>query len=282
VRYSISVPNFGELADPRLHTEIAREAERAGWDGYFVWDHLLVWNGNVVADPWSILTAVALGTERIRLGPMLVPLPRRRPWQVVRQIVTLDRLSGGRAILGAGLGFPPHEEFEVFGEPSDAKARAAILDEGLEVVAGLMTGEPFSFAGEHVTIDDVTFAPVPVQRPRVPIWIGGAWPRRAPFRRAARWDGVVPILLDDGGEQIEVTVEAQRAVVAYTLEHRAGDGPFDVVFTGPLPDDDAQALERADELASFGVTWWQTSVDHPEQSLAHLRERILAGPPGRG
>ncbi|MGZ8567633.1 MAG: LLM class flavin-dependent oxidoreductase, partial [Actinomycetota bacterium] len=168
MRFSISLPNFGELADSRLHAAMARDAEQAGWDGYFVWDHLLVWNGNVVADPWTILAAVALATERIRLGPMLTPLPRRRPWQVVRQIVTLDHLSDGRAIFGAGLGYPPHEEFEVFGEPSDATTRAAILDEGLEVVAGLMTGEPLTFDGDHFHLDDVGFAPRPVQRPRVP------------------------------------------------------------------------------------------------------------------
>ncbi|HET7929512.1 MAG TPA: LLM class flavin-dependent oxidoreductase [Actinomycetota bacterium] len=281
MRYSISLPNFGDLADPRLHAGIAREAEDAGWDGYFVWDHLLVWNGNVVADPWAILTAVALATERLRLGPMLVPLPRRRPWNVVRQIVTLDHLSGGRAVLGAGLGFPPHEEFEVFGEPSDAKVRAALLDEGLEVVAGLMTGEPLSFRGEHVRIDDVTFAPPPVQRPRVPIWIGGAWPRRAPFRRAARWDGVVPIALDEDGEEILPTVDDQRAILAYTLEHRISDRPFDAVFTGWMPDDPAEGADAAAELASFGVTWWQTSIGWPEESLGEFRERIRRGPPGR-
>jgi alkanesulfonate monooxygenase SsuD/methylene tetrahydromethanopterin reductase-like flavin-dependent oxidoreductase (luciferase family) len=280
VRFSISLPNFGELADPRLHAAMARDAEEAGWDGYFVWDHLLVWNGNVVADPWTILAAVALATERIRLGPMLTPLPRRRPWQVVRQIVTLDHLSDGRAIFGAGLGYPPHEEFEVFGEPSDATTRAAILDEGLEVVAGLMTGEPFTFDGDHFHLDGVGFAPRPVQRPRVPIWIGGAWPRRAPFRRAARFDGVVPIRLDDGGEEILPTVDDMRAILAYTGEHRTGDGPFDAVFTGFMPDDDAQAAETAAELSSFGVTWWQTSIG-PDEDLASFRDLIRRGPPGR-
>ena len=281
MKYSLSLPNFGGLADPRLHADLAREAEDAGWDAYFVWDHLLYENGNVVSDPWTILAAVALATERVRLGPMLVPLPRRRPWQVVRQIVTLDHLSGGRAVLGAGLGWPPHEEFEVFGEPGDAKIRAASLDEGLEVVAGLMTGEPFTFQGELFRIDDVTFAPRPIQRPRVPIWIGGAWPRRAPFRRAARWDGVVPIRLDDGGEEILPTVDDQRAILAYTLEHRSAAGPFDAVFTGFMPDDPAEGADTAAELTSFGVTWWQISIGWPDESVEAFRALIRRGPPGR-
>ncbi len=216
MRYAISVPNFGDQADPGWTIGLACDAEAAGWDAFFLWDHVLAWNGNEVADPWTLLAAIAVSTERVRLGTMVTPLPRRRPWQVVRQIVTLDHLSRGRAVLGVGLGYPPHEEFEMFGEPGDARARAELLDEGLEVVDGLMRGGSFSFAGRHFRIDDVAFAPTPVQRPRVPIWVAGAWPHRRPFRRAARFDGVVPIALAADGEEIPIDVPTMREVVAYT------------------------------------------------------------------
>jgi alkanesulfonate monooxygenase SsuD/methylene tetrahydromethanopterin reductase-like flavin-dependent oxidoreductase (luciferase family) len=278
VRYAISVPNFGDQADPAWTIGLAREAEAAGWDAFFLWDHLLAWNGNVVADPWTLLAAVAVSTERVRLGTMVTPLPRRRPWQVVRQIVTLDHLSRGRAVLGVGLGYPPHEEFEVFGEPGDARTRAELLDEGLEVVDGLMRGGAFSHAGRHFRIDDVAFAPTPVQRPRVPIWVAGAWPHRRPFRRAARFDGVVPIALAAGGEEVPIDVPTMREVVAYTDGLRTGDAPFDRIFTGILPDDPAEALAMEAELASFGVTWWQVSPAMGEDR-DEVRAWIRRGPP---
>jgi alkanesulfonate monooxygenase SsuD/methylene tetrahydromethanopterin reductase-like flavin-dependent oxidoreductase (luciferase family) len=279
MRHALSMPNFGPFQQVRLVAEIARDAEEAGWDGVFVWDHVLGWNGNEVADPWTVLTAVALATQRVRLGPMVTPLPRRRPWQVVRQVVTLDHLSGGRAVLGVGLGFPPHEEFGVFGEPEDAATRAAILDEGLDVVTGLQTGEAFTHDGAHFQLQDVLFAPRPVQRPRVSIWVAGSWPHRAPFRRAARWDGVVPIM---AGEQMLPTIEDMRAIVAYTLEHRSADAPFDAVYTGFMPPDVDEARGQSAELASFGVTWWQVSPGWPEESVEAFRDRVRAGPPRGG
>jgi alkanesulfonate monooxygenase SsuD/methylene tetrahydromethanopterin reductase-like flavin-dependent oxidoreductase (luciferase family) len=280
VRYAISVPNFGDFADPGWTLSLAREAESAGWDAFFLWDHLLAWNGNVVADPWTLLAAIAVSTERIRVGTMVTPLPRRRPWQVARQVVTLDRLSGGRAVLGVGLGFPPREEFERFGESGDTRVRAEMLDEGLEIVAGLMGGGPLTHEGRHFHLDDVTFAPLPEQRPRVPIWVAGAWPNRAPFRRAARFDGVVPIALVDG-QEVPIDVPTMRAVVDFTDRCRRGEGPFDRVFTGILPDDPVEARTMADQLASFGVTWWQVS---PE--MGQTREEVSAwirrGPPTAG
>ncbi|HEX6844029.1 MAG TPA: LLM class flavin-dependent oxidoreductase [Actinomycetota bacterium] len=279
MRFALSLPNFGDLQDPRLVADIARDAEDAGWHGVFVWDHLYAWPGNEVGDPWTIMAAVALATERVRVGPMVTPLPRRRPWQVVRQIVTLDRLSRGRAVLGVALGYPPHEEFGVFGEPEDARTRAAILDEGLDIVAGLQTGEPFAFRGEHFRLEEVVFAPRPVQRPRVPIWVGGSWPNRAPFRRAARWDGVIPIMArDEEGNEPLPSVDDMRAALAYTREHRTDDAPFDAVFTGHLPLDRTEGRAVAEELGSFGVTWWQISPGFGEP-LEAFRELVRSGPP---
>jgi alkanesulfonate monooxygenase SsuD/methylene tetrahydromethanopterin reductase-like flavin-dependent oxidoreductase (luciferase family) len=278
VRYALSVPNFGDFANPRLTASLARDAEEARWDAFFLWDHLLLRNGNVVGDPWTILTAVALSTERIRLGTMVTPLPRRRPWQVVRQVVTLDHLSNGRAVLGVGLGYPPREEYELFGEQSDDKHRGELLDEALDVVAGLMSGEPFSFEGKHFTIRGVEFAPRPVQRPRIPIWVGGAWPSRPPFRRAARFDGVVPIEIAEKGEEIFVTVDHMREIVAFVEAHRVGDDPFDFVFTGYLPNDAHEAADVAAELESFGVTWWQVSPA-PDEGVDDFLEWLRIGPP---
>src|SRR5215470_19306464 len=153
MHYGIYLPNFGEYGDPRLLAELAHEAEAAGWEGCFLWDHIHRWHGQEpFADPWIALTAMALRTERLRLGPLVTPLARRRPWKLARETVTLDRLSGGRLTLGVGLGAPPREEFEQFGEDGDDKVRAKKLDESLEILTGLWSGEPFGYLGEYYTI----------------------------------------------------------------------------------------------------------------------------------
>ncbi|HEV3012041.1 MAG TPA: LLM class flavin-dependent oxidoreductase, partial [Actinomycetota bacterium] len=178
MRYAVNVPNFEEYSDVRTVAALAADAEAAGWDGFFVWDHLAfvkAWRLRI-ADPWMLLTGVALATERLRLGPMVTPLARRRPWKVARETVTLDRLSGGRLVLGVGLGEPPEDEYGTFGEPTDPVVRAAMLDEGLEVLTRLWSGETVSFQGRHYRVDQVAFQPTPVQRPRIPIWVAGAWP----------------------------------------------------------------------------------------------------------
>ena len=141
MKYAIDIPNFGDFADPRLTAEVARDAEAAGWDAVWVWDHIQRDEGVPYADPWILLTAIALATTQIRLGPMVMPLPRRRPWLVAREAVTLDHLSGGRFTLGVGIGNPINE-FTDFGEETDLRIRAAMLDEGLAVLEGLWTGDP--------------------------------------------------------------------------------------------------------------------------------------------
>jgi alkanesulfonate monooxygenase SsuD/methylene tetrahydromethanopterin reductase-like flavin-dependent oxidoreductase (luciferase family) len=201
MRYAVNVPNFEDYSDVRTVAALAADAEAAGWDGFFVWDHLAfvkAWRLRI-ADPWVLLTGVALATERLRLGPMVTPLPRRRPWKLARETVTLDRLSGGRLVLGVGLGEPPEDEYGSFGEPTDPVVRAAMLDEGLEVLTRLWSGETVSFAGRHYRVDEVAFRPTPVQRPRIPIWVAGAWPRPGPLRRAARFDGSCPLKVGPDG-----------------------------------------------------------------------------------
>ncbi|MGH3827284.1 MAG: LLM class flavin-dependent oxidoreductase, partial [Pseudonocardiaceae bacterium] len=189
---AIGVPNVGEYGDPRLIADLARAAEQAGWDGLFLWDHVLYWQPSwPLVDPWIALSAAAMATERIRLGVLMTAVARRRPWILARQTASLDHLSGGRLIMGAALG-SMREEYAAFGEDADLRLRATLLDEGLEIIVGLWSGEPFRFAGQHLQVNDAVMRPMPAQRPRIPIWVGGAWPHRGPFRRAARWDGMMP------------------------------------------------------------------------------------------
>jgi len=281
MRFGISIPNFGDYFHPRTLAALARDAEQAGWDGFFLWDHMLFWPGfrEPVADPWVALAAVASSTERIRLGPLVTPIPRRRPWKLARETVTLDHLSNGRLILGVGLGFPPDAEFAFFGEEPDERVRAAKLDEGLAVLTGLWGGEPFSFDGEHFHLAEMSFLPRPVQSPRIPIWVAGMWPNHAPFRRAARWDGVAPILRDQGPEN-SLTPAQIAEIVAYVVVHRTTSDPFDVVLGGTTPGGDhAQGRDIVAPYADAGLTWWIEGIHSLRGSLDEMQTRIRQGPP---
>jgi alkanesulfonate monooxygenase SsuD/methylene tetrahydromethanopterin reductase-like flavin-dependent oxidoreductase (luciferase family) len=282
MRYAVNVPNFEDYGDVRTVAALAADAEAAGWDGFFVWDHLAfvkAWRLRI-ADPWLLLAGVALATERLRLGPMVTPLARRRPWKVARETVTLDRLSGGRLVLGVGLGEPGEDEFGSFGEPTDPKVRAAMLDEGLEVLTRLWSGETVSFSGRHYRVDEVAFQPTPAQQPRIPIWVAGAWPRRGPLRRAARFDGSAPLKLDHRGELVPLDAEDARGLLAAVGELRRQEGPFDLLVGGISPEDPAAARDRLAELAEAGVTWWQETVDPRQTDLDAFRRRVRQGPPG--
>jgi alkanesulfonate monooxygenase SsuD/methylene tetrahydromethanopterin reductase-like flavin-dependent oxidoreductase (luciferase family) len=283
MRYAVNVPNFEDYGDARTVAGLATDAEAAGWDGFFVWDHLAfvkAWRLRI-ADPWVLLTAVALATERLRLGPMVTPLPRRRPWKLARETVTLDRLSGGRLVLGVGLGEPPEDEYGSFGEPTDPVVRAAMLDEGLEVLTRLWSGETVSFQGRHYRVDQVAFQPTPVQRPRIPIWVAGAWPRPGPLRRAARFDGSCPLKVDATGELATLEPDELRQLLAVVRRHRADPAaPFDVLLGGTTPPDSAAARAMLEPLAEAGMTWWQETVDPRQTDLATFRRRVRQGPPG--
>lgn len=281
MRFGLSLPNVGIYADARALADLARVAEAASWDGVFLWDSL---HGDPahripIVDPWIALTAIALATECIQLGPMVTPVARRRPWVLARQAATLDHLSGGRLVLGVGLGDPAAGEYGAFGEPTDARTRAAMLDEGLAVLVGLWSGEPFSFAGAHYSVREATFRPPPLQWPRIPIWVGGWWPRQGPMRRAARWDGAFPGKLA-GGEVGMLTPAEVRAIAAFIGEHRAGEGPFDLVIAGTTPGDDPnRAAAVAAAYVEAGATWWVESFGEAATSLDGVRERIRQGPP---
>jgi alkanesulfonate monooxygenase SsuD/methylene tetrahydromethanopterin reductase-like flavin-dependent oxidoreductase (luciferase family) len=287
MRYGINLPPFEDFADAAALAELARKAEAAGWDGFFIWDHVVFdpsWYP--IADPWVALTAVALKTSTIHFGTMITPLARRRPWQLARQTATLDRLSGGRLILGVGLGDPVQWDFGFFGEETDARLRAQRLDEGLAVLTGLWSGEPFAYEGNHYRLQEMRFRPTPLQTPRIPIWVAGWWPHKPPLRRAARWDGVVPGKLD-----AVLTPEEVREIVAYVAAHRAGDAPFEVVVSGTTPGaDPAAGAATVAPLAQAGATWWIEVVDPwsfgwkweepwTAEASAKMRERVGQGPP---
>jgi alkanesulfonate monooxygenase SsuD/methylene tetrahydromethanopterin reductase-like flavin-dependent oxidoreductase (luciferase family) len=279
MKYAVEVPNFGRWADPHAVVALARDAEDAGWDGFAIWDHLLAWDGNEVADPWVALAAVAAATERVTVMTMVTPLPRRTPWKLARECVTLDHLSGGRFVLGVGLGWPTDPEYTRFGGPTGLRTRADMLDEGLAVLRGLWSGERFVHEGAHYRVGPVQFLPTPVRPDGIPIWVAGMWPHRRPFRRAARYDGVAPIVVDDTGEFVPMTPETLTAIVAYVTQHRPNEASYEVAPGGcALAGPDRGAAVTA-EMASAGATWWRENwvpgtIDFDEW-LARLRD----GPP---
>ena len=286
MRFAVDIPNFGDFADPRMVADLARRAEDAGWDGLFVWDHVTHRKElrRTIADPWVLLTAAALATRTIRLGTMVTPVARRRVPKLAREVTTLDRLTGGRMILGAGLGSPIADEFGSFGETTDEKELAARLDEGLEALNLLWSGEPVTFHGDHVRIEDVVFLPTPVQRPRVPIWVGGVWPARRPMRRAARWDGAAPILLSDGGgpppQPDAATVRAIRAFLAGCRTAAGFDEePFNLVMSGTTPAGPAAAADLTGSLGQAGATWWAECLWEDLESAGPMIRRTEQGPP---
>jgi len=285
MRYLVEVPNIGEFAAPEVFAEVARRAEEARWDGLLVWDHVagekgLDWE---IADPWILLTAAALATSQIRLGTAITPVARRRPSKLAREVTTLDRLTGGRMILGAGLGTPVAGEYGSFGDTTDTRVLAERLDESLHALDLLWSGEPVTYRGNQVTLDDVQFLPAPVQRPRVPVWVGGMWPNKAPMRRAARWDGAIPAMKDFASGRPPGGSEA-RELILFLRACRAENGlahePFDIALGGVSPAGPA-GRDLAGPLADLGVTWWVERVlwgDDMGRAEPVMR-RIEQGPP---
>jgi len=233
MHYGFIIPK----GDPYAVANLAREAEEAGWDGVFYFDGIYVGEGMEIYDPWVVMAAMAMRTERVRLGAILTPPARRRPWKLARETATLDHLSDGRLVLSVGLGALDEGGFGKVGEPTDRKTRAELLDESLRILTGLWSGEPFSYVGEHYQLEEMTFLPSPVQRPRIPIWVVGAWPSKKSMNRAMRYDGLLAYTTRG-----EVAHEDIRAMRAYVEEHRVGMDreavPFDIVWEGQTPGDD--------------------------------------------
>jgi alkanesulfonate monooxygenase SsuD/methylene tetrahydromethanopterin reductase-like flavin-dependent oxidoreductase (luciferase family) len=247
---AIFVAPFDELADPRLLAELAADTEAAGFDGFFLWDHIIYSAPTShVLDPWIAMAAIAMTTERVRIGPLVTPLSRRRPHKLARETATLDVLSGGRLVLGVGLGSDRHGELSPFGEIEDGRERAALLDDGIDRLQHYWDG---------------AFLPRPVQQPRIPLWAAARWPNRRPVRRAARLDGLFPVELPGPDALAELRDEL--------AELRGPDaGPFDLVVTNK-PGTDPQPWAEA------GATWSLTGFG-AQPRLADVRAAIAEGPP---
>jgi alkanesulfonate monooxygenase SsuD/methylene tetrahydromethanopterin reductase-like flavin-dependent oxidoreductase (luciferase family) len=277
MKYALYLPNFGAEHSARGLADLAREAEDCGWDGFFLWDHVIAGaeGGVPMLDVWVTLAAMAMATEHIRLGATVTPVPRRRPWKLARETVTLDHLSGGRLTLGVGLGVA--EDYEPFGEAYETKAVAARLDEGLEILAGLWRGEPFEHRGQAYQVQKVTFRPPSLQQPRIPVWVGGWWPNKAPFRRAARWDGVIP--LKSSGDNL-LTPEEVVELREFIASQRTSADPFDVaIIQWTDPSDPKGSAEKVSAYARAGTTWWLEGLYMQRNSMEELRRRIRVGPP---
>src|SRR5579884_3202160 len=288
MRYGVYVPNFGPYGDARVLAELAYEAEEAGWDGFFLWDQVskttLTPTFDAMVDPWIALSAIALRTRTIRLGTLVTPLPRRRPWMVARETVSLDHLSQGRLIFGVGAG-GGYFDFEALGEASDAKTLATRLDEGLEVLMGLWSGEPYHYEGSAYHIKEAQFLPRPLQSPRIPVWVAAVWPAKAPLRRAARFDGVIPI-----GRDLPLTAmltpQQMQEIVHYVASQPRYTPTFEIVHMGITAGiDENHDQEVVAAYRQVGVTWWAEKI-LPELwgtwtnwPIDAMRTRIRRGPP---
>jgi alkanesulfonate monooxygenase SsuD/methylene tetrahydromethanopterin reductase-like flavin-dependent oxidoreductase (luciferase family) len=272
--------NYGFVlphGDARTAADLAQTAEQAGWDGFFVWEP--VWG----IDAWVTLTAAAMVTERIRLGTMLSPVSRMRPWKLAGEAATLDNLSGGRVIISVGLG-AIDTGFAAFGEETDRRTRAELLDEGLDIMTGLWQGQPFRYKGKHYRIEPCDFMPppAPIQQPRIPIWVVGAWPRPKSMQRVLNYDGLLPMVFDDAGQAKQAVAADVREMAAYIDEHRTHTTPFDIVVEGVTPGDVPEAAASiVRNWAEAGATWWIESMwgDNAMPAADAIRRRVELGPP---
>lgn len=262
--------------------DMAELAEASGWDGVFYWDGICI-DGigtTPVFDPWVMLGAMALRTHRVRIGAIVTPLSRRRPWKVARETVTVDHLSQGRLILAVGLGALDDGGFGKVGEVTDKKVRAELLDESLTIISGLWSGEPFSFTGKHYTVGEMAFQPPPIQSPRIPIWVVGAWPRQRSLQRAFRWDGILPQALTDDGQNRPVIPADITAIRDAAQSARNGLPPLAIPVEGQTRGNDAEGDRSIVEpFRLAGATWWLESRWNAMDQPDIVRDRIALGPP---
>jgi alkanesulfonate monooxygenase SsuD/methylene tetrahydromethanopterin reductase-like flavin-dependent oxidoreductase (luciferase family) len=282
MQYALNLPNGGDWSDPTRLGELAHLAEESGWDGVFLEDYI-VWQSEQnmpTYDPWISLAAMAMKTKRVRLGTNVTPLARRRPWKVAREAVTLDYLSNGRIILGVGLGDTGESvgsdvSFTHFGEVTDAKRRAQMLDEALDVIVGLWSGEPFHYDGEYFPVKEVKFLPRPIQIPRIPIWVGGGWPLKGPTQRAARWDGSRLYKHQAGS----MTPDDIRALQAFVKQERGSLEEYDIVVsTNRQNGNGEEGRAYVSSLAEAGATWCAEYLPPNIGDLATVHAHIARGP----
>jgi alkanesulfonate monooxygenase SsuD/methylene tetrahydromethanopterin reductase-like flavin-dependent oxidoreductase (luciferase family) len=269
MHYGIEVVPFGDFSDPRNIIHLAQRAETSGWEGLWIWDHMLIPYG--AGDPWVTLAAVAATTRSIKLCVGVSPLPRYRPHLLARTLASLDLLSQGRVIFSTGLGIAP--DFVPFGEAGDDKTRAAMLDEGLDLLAGYLSGEETSLQGKYYTANNVRLVPSALQKPRLPVWIGGN--SQAAMRRAARWDGWIMGTVDEKSN-ITKTPDQIATQVGYICQHRTAATPFDIAVDGVSKAGESGLVR---EYEQAGATWWFEIIHQLRGTQEELEQRIQAGPP---
>ena len=278
MRYGFILPSGDVWTIP----EMAAEAEAAGWDGVFVPDCISIDTPNFPPgpsyDPWILLALMAVRTKRVLLGPMLAALPRRRPWKLARETMTLDHLSAGRLVLPVGLGAAADDAgFFKVGEEMTTRGRAQLMDECLEILKGAWSGEAFSHDGEYYHVQPMKLLPPSLQQPRIPIWVVGAWPRQKSMQRVLRWDGIIPQKMDGGAQPM--TPDDIRAIKAYVQANRQLSTPFDIIWEGETPGEDlTHAAAVVGPWRDVGVTWWMETRWNAT-SLEQVRQRVRQGPP---
>lgn len=279
MHYGFIIPG----GDTQTIPELTVEAEAAGWDGVFIPDCISIETKSVPPgpwyDPWVLLAAMAVRTKRVRIGTMLTPVSRRRPWKLARETMTLDHLSNGRLILPIGLGAAEDDAgFYKVGEEMSLSVRAKMLDECIDILTGLWSGQPLSYSGEHYSIQGMTLLPPPVQLPRIPIWVVGVWPRMKSMRRVLRCDGIMPTKKDEsGGTMTLVDIQAMKSFID---EHRTLTTPFDIVMEGETPGNDPeQAVSIVHPWSEVGATWWLESMWGEHVKPDDVQRRIQQGPP---
>jgi alkanesulfonate monooxygenase SsuD/methylene tetrahydromethanopterin reductase-like flavin-dependent oxidoreductase (luciferase family) len=277
VKHGIFLPPFGDLADSRRVARLAADAEQAGWDGFYLWDHMLALPGMAVAEAWTTLAAIAAASSRIKLGALVTPLTRRRPWVLARQIATLDQLCGGRLVVGIGLGDDGWREFSAFGEETAPRVRGELLDESLEILQELLTGNALLHAGRHYAIDSPPLLPTPVQDP-VPIWAAVRWPNRKPLARAARLQGCFPIFADSGDRPAPPSADKLMQLQA-ELTGLGAARSLDIAVRCALhrlPGEERVAAAAG--LSDAGATWLLEAFA-PGQDAAAVEAYVRSGPP---
>ena len=292
MRYAVYAPTINDFCDPNRLVDLAVTAEAARYDGFFIWDHLAIdAQGSLgLADATVTLGAIAQATERIKIGALITPLPRRRPWKVAKEIVALDHLSAGRILFGAGLGDPAEIEFGIFGEDPSAVARASKLDEGLAILDPLMCGETVTHTGDTYQLYAVKLAPRSIQLPRIPIWIAAALPATRGLQRAARWDGCFPVkvptaivagtVANAAWPEWWLSPTELAEAVAYLDRERGGLTGFAIAATGSTAADNrTQAIARVADYTAVGANWWLEWIDETPGSYADALALVERGPP---
>jgi alkanesulfonate monooxygenase SsuD/methylene tetrahydromethanopterin reductase-like flavin-dependent oxidoreductase (luciferase family) len=269
VKHALCLPNAG-ACDPRTLGELAHLAEDAGWDAVFIEDYIVYQATDAPTyDPWVCLASIALHTQTVRIGTMVTPPSRRRPWKLAAEAVSIDHLSNGRLTLGIGLGDTTEPAFAAVGEQLDVRGRSQMVDESLAILDGLWRGVPFSFRGKHFSIDDLTLRPRPVQQPRIPIWIGGGWPNPGVKRRLPRWDGSCAYRHPVESEE-DMTPDDVAQLAQLVSQERGSLDDYDIAVGGRKRRDD-WPRERAHIAAveEAGATYWMEWS--PPRSLEEMR-----------